>query len=93
MEYGRYSCFYTRYRGLSSSYVIVTERVSPFQLYDSRVPELQIFLQEGDGIQVHVKLDLPHKILYHTTVALTTGGGIYCQTAFYMSVFPRRESE
>ncbi|NWV19947.1 COX7R oxidase, partial [Origma solitaria] len=60
----------------------------PF-LGQNKVPDLQKIFQRSDGLPVHLKLGVPDKMLYRTTMALTIGGTIYCLVALYIASQPR----
>uniref|UniRef100_A0A3B3SBP5 Cytochrome c oxidase subunit 7A2 like n=1 Tax=Paramormyrops kingsleyae TaxID=1676925 RepID=A0A3B3SBP5_9TELE len=55
----------------------------------NRVPDLQKIFQ-GEGMPVHLKMGVPDKLLYRTTMALTIGGTLYCLMALYIATQPRK---
>uniref|UniRef100_A0A6B2F593 Cytochrome c oxidase subunit 7A2-like, mitochondrial n=1 Tax=Bothriechis nubestris TaxID=1766655 RepID=A0A6B2F593_9SAUR len=60
-------------------------------LVKNKVPKLQKLFQRPDDIPVHLKRNLPDRLLYRTTMALTIGGAIYCLIALYMATSQKRE--
>uniref|UniRef100_A0A098M0T7 Cytochrome c oxidase subunit 7A2-like, mitochondrial n=1 Tax=Hypsiglena sp. JMG-2014 TaxID=1550645 RepID=A0A098M0T7_9SAUR len=60
-------------------------------LVKNKVPELQKLFQRPDDIPIHLKRNVPDRLLYRTTMALTIGGAIYCLIALYMATSPKRK--
>ncbi|KPP67847.1 Cytochrome c oxidase subunit VIIa-related protein, mitochondrial-like [Scleropages formosus] len=55
----------------------------------NKVPDLQRIFQ-GNVMPVHLKMGVPDKLLYRTTMALTIGGTLYCLLALYIAAQPRK---